>query len=53
VASRNAGQGAEHDDAHGAKHSDTDGGECIAEVAIPAAAKGTGEMLAVLSVAAA
>jgi hypothetical protein len=39
-ASRNAGHGAEHDEAHGARHSD--GAECIAEVAIPGAQTGKG-----------
>jgi hypothetical protein len=39
-ASRNAGHGAEHDEAHGAMHSD--GAECIAEVVIPGAQTGKG-----------
>jgi hypothetical protein len=45
-ASHKFGHGAEHDEAlHGARRSDMDGGECIAEVAIPGAAKGAGEMV--------
>jgi hypothetical protein len=48
---RNAGQGADQDEArHGARHSN--GGECIAEVAILAAVKGAGEMPCYVSITA-